>query len=186
MKNFLNGENKLEALFGLIGVLIGSIITIYIFRKERKDRLELSSQERKDKFKLVAIEKRLEAHQQALYHWDRLRLIIHEKDIVKRNEVTDNASEFWFKNYLYLEKKTRDKFYEVIYLVRNYRLFWQAWHDAVPGPEKNNKNTELVGHWNEIHSLSTIIMKEVELEPISIKEEKDATGNIINAKFNRK
>ena len=162
---------------GLIGVLIGSIITIIIFRIERRDRLKLSSQERKDKFKLVAIEKRLEAHQQALKYWDKLRSVIHGKEEdSNRIKTINEVADFWFSNCLYMEKQTRNKFYDVIFLVSNYPLFLQAWHDA-QGPDKEKENKYLKEKWNEVMSLPNIIMSEVELEPISIVDDKDLFGN---------
>ncbi len=171
---------------GLIGVIIGSIITIIIFRIERKDRLKLSSQERKDKFKLVAIERRLEAHQQALKHWGALKSIIYEKDNEKRSRVIGDAANFWYENCLYLEKETRENFYKVIFLVSSYSDFLESWKYASKGPEKEKAHNDLTKTWDEIHALSSIIMREVELEPISIKEEKDATGENVNVVHARK
>ncbi len=130
-------------------------------------------------YKFVAIERRLEAHQHAIKHWSELISIIHQKNSELRSKVINGATNFWYENCLYLEKETRENFYKVIFLVSNYEIYLEAWKFAAQGPEKEKAHKDLIKTWDEIHALSSIIMREVELEPISVKEEKDAVGENI-------
>ena len=108
----------------IIALVIGAaipIITQYVQSKEKEKYFDL---ERKEKLKLVAIEKRLEAHQQALQHWYNLKTVIHAKDDdSKKIEVLNSARNFWFSNSLYLEKQTRAKLQDAFWIVSNYRLW---------------------------------------------------------------
>lgn len=64
----------------ILAILIGAaipLITLWLQSKEKRKYFEL---ERKEKFKLVAIDKRIEAHQQALKQWSILQSVIHKKD----------------------------------------------------------------------------------------------------------
>ena len=160
----------------ILAVLIGAtipLITLWFQSKEKKKYFEM---ERKEKLKMVAIEKRLEAHQQALKHWNQLRSVIHEKDFDKRNNTIKSATDFWYSNCLYLEKNTRNKFYEVIYSVSMYPEYLAIWRESPKGPEKERSNVELKSQWDEISSLSSVIMAEVELQPIVLREEFDLFG----------
>ena len=164
----------------IITFLIGAAVPVFISWLQRRDERKKFKLERKDKYKLVAIEKRLEAHQQAFYKSNKLRLVIHESNWKKKNDVLSDAWEFWNSNCLYLEKGTRENFYKIISLVSDYHDYLENWKLSKPGPDKENANKLMMKAWDDIHELPKIIMREVELEPISIKEEKDATGENIN------
>ena len=96
-------------IFTILGGFIGSLITYVIFKLERKD-----------KFRMVAIEKRLATHQEAFKLWDKLLHVIHLNDEEKIKTLND-AREFWFNNSLYLEKETRKRFLEAIGIVEFYK-----------------------------------------------------------------
>ena len=91
----------------------GAIPTFNSWLKRRDDRKKLEL-ERKDKYKLVAIDKRLEAQQKAFICWTQLILIIHEKELEKKDKVIQEAHTFWNGNCLYLEKATRKGLLEII------------------------------------------------------------------------
>jgi hypothetical protein len=64
----------------VITLIIGAaipLITIWFQSKEKEKYFEL---ERKEKFKLVAIEKRLEAHQKAFLLWAKMIEFVHKPD----------------------------------------------------------------------------------------------------------
>lgn len=170
----------MEALYTLIGVLFGSIITYLIFRTERKDKLTQASKERQDKFRLVAIEKRLEAHQRALKLWYELKTVIHSPDGDQhKTEVLEAARNFWYENSLYLEKQTRHKFQDAFWIVSNYKM-WLEMRREYDDPKEKEKHTKFyTDQWNEFHKLFEIIQKEVELEPIKPEEDKTPEGEVI-------
>jgi hypothetical protein len=94
---------------GLIGAAI-PLITLWLQSKEKRKYFEL---ERKEKLKLVAIDKRLEAHQQALkQRYDKKSDIHASDDDLQKAKVLKAARDFWYSQSLYLEKQTRSKFQE--------------------------------------------------------------------------
>ena len=86
----------LAAFIGLLGAAIGAIITLYI-----------SGQERIQRFKLVAIEKRLKVHQEAFGLCYKMYQNPKQKDAA---EVFNECRLWWIGNNLYLEPKSRKAF----------------------------------------------------------------------------
>ncbi len=80
----------------IVLVLVGAAIPIFINWLQRKEGRKKFDLQRKDKYKLVAIEKRLEAHQQAFFHWNKLATIIHENDSYIRQSILESARDFYF------------------------------------------------------------------------------------------
>ena len=167
----------MEAWFSLIGFVLGSLITVIIFRIERKDRLKISSQECKDKFKLVAIEKRLEAHQQALAYWYKMIKYVHKKNTLEKIKILDEAKEFWYHNSLYLEKETRKRFLDCINIVSSYNDKLYSYKTSIIDDIKEKLKNEYMNDWNDLMKLPEIIQKEVELEPIKPLEEFTPEGD---------
>ena len=104
----------LTAFIGLIGVIIGSaVITI--------PQWIIAKRERADKFRLVALEKRLAIHQEAYALL--LELLNALSESVNRLNVVNNAEKWWWKNCLYLDQKSRGAFRESYALVENYENY---------------------------------------------------------------
>ncbi|MBK7377857.1 MAG: hypothetical protein IPJ03_02445 [Ignavibacteriales bacterium] len=86
----------------IIALIIGAaipIITIWLQSREKRKYFEL---ERKEKMKMVAIEKRLEAHQQALKHWELMRTVIHKPDEdSEKLKIINDSDKFWLDYSLY-------------------------------------------------------------------------------------
>jgi hypothetical protein len=141
-------------VFTIIGGLVGSFITYIIFKLERKD-----------KFRMVAIEKRLTAHQEAFKLWDKLLHVIHFDDEAKIKTVNE-AREFWYNNSLFLEKGTREKFSESIYIVDFYHQKLEMYKSETNPKIKLKLKNEFMSDWNNFMKLPEYIQKEVELEPI--------------------
>lgn len=171
----------------IIPILIGAaipLITIWIQSKEERKYFEL---ERKEKFKLVAIEKRIETHQQALKHWDELKSVIHTSDDDQRKgEVLKASRDFWYSNCLYLEKQTRTKFQDAYWIVSNYKMWLEMRREMETGKEKEDHIKFYMEQWNDFHKLFEIIQKEVELEPIKPEEDKTPEGEPIKKEFKKK
>ena len=125
----------------ILAPIIGAAIPIiiqYIQTKEKQKYFEL---ERKEKFKLVAIEKRIEAHQQALKYWELLRSIIHKTDEdVEKQKIIKEVNKFWLDYSLYLEKETRLKFKEATWIVSFYKLWVDNYRDLEQCEKKKKKN----------------------------------------------
>ncbi len=158
----------------IIAILMGAaipLITIWLQSREKRKYFEL---ERKEKLKMVAIENRLKAHQQALKYWDDLRSVIHSPDSDKRKrEILKASRDFWYLNCLYLEKQTRFNFRKAFWIVSNYKIWLDLSREMTPGKERDEHKKFYMDCWDDFHKLFEIIQKEVELEPI--KAEKDTT-----------
>ena len=59
---------------------------------------------------MVAIEKRLETHQQALAYWYKMIQHIHKTNSLEKIKILTEAHEFWYNNSLFMEKETRRRF----------------------------------------------------------------------------
>lgn len=138
----------MDAIWSLIGVLIGSGITFLVSNLNRKQQEKLFGLERKDKFRIVAIEKRLEAHQLALFHWFRMRDVIHEKNEINRNTILNEAQMFWNTHSLYLEKQTRERFSEIIFIITFYQDKLLTYRNATSKEEKESLQKEIKSDWN--------------------------------------
>lgn len=164
----------------ILTLLIGVAIPLIVFWLQDKQKEKYFELERKEKFKMVAIEKRLEAHQQALKLWDDLRSFIHSPDSdPDKMFVLTTARNFWYSNSLFLEKDSREQFEKAFWIVSNYRLWLENWKLTQPGKEKDEARDFYQARWEEFHKTPEIIQKEVELEPIKPREDKTPEGEEI-------
>jgi hypothetical protein len=82
----------MEGILGLIGVFLGSGITLSVSYFNRKSTLTIHQLDRKDKYCLAAIEKRLEVHQTAFNLWTDLINVLFDDS--KRAFVVSEAYKF--------------------------------------------------------------------------------------------
>ncbi|MFA6978121.1 MAG: hypothetical protein WC209_02260 [Ignavibacteriaceae bacterium] len=149
----------MEALLTILGIFVGAFITLCVQWYDHKT-----------KFRLVAIEKRLQTHQEAFAMWYKLIEVIHS-NIEAKNNVIIEARNFWINNCLYLEKNTRREFNEVINLVSDYSQKLQMTKDEPNPDEKAKLREDYLNDWKRIFDLTGIIQSEVELKPIVLKIE---------------
>ena len=160
----------------IIALIIGAaipLITIWFQSREKQKYFEL---ERKEKFKMVEIEKRLAAHQEAIKQWNYLQSIIHSDYNDHKTKIINNAREYWLNNCLYLEKRTRKKFAQGINIVSNYRLMLDVNKTLEDKKQKKENSKEYLKQWEEFHRLFETIQEDVELEPIKLEGNKTPEG----------
>jgi len=146
-------------LFTIVGGIIGWFFTYMKFKLERKD-----------KFRMAAIEKRLEAHQKAYAQCMTFFDIMNSRDEDEVQKVFKAGQDFMANYSLYLEKGTREKFVEALGFINAYCPRWDYLRDF----QKEEYKSELKRIHQEsekIFELSRIIQKEVELEPITLEIE---------------
>lgn len=131
--------------------------------------------DRKDKFRLVAIEKRLQTHQEAFSLWYKLIWVIHSPSDDRIPVITE-ARNFWLNNCLYLEKNTRKEFDIVIRLVDGYSLKLQIAKDEKDSHKKEELIQDYRNDWKRISDLPNYIQSEVELKPIVLDLNISAEG----------
>jgi len=156
----------MSSVFGLIGVIVGSCITIRKLRHERSD-----------KYLLAALELKLKAHQDAFnLSWD-LPSAAHKSS-------TDveylNKCEKWYReNCLYLEIEAREAFFKAYITASIYYMYLDEWRET-----KDSK--ELKDRWRDIVNAKNIIERNV-TKPLIVppdlkKDEYDYEGKIENKK----
>jgi hypothetical protein len=101
------------ALISFIGVVLGALITgIFAWLIHESNR--------KDRFRVITFEKRLETHQVA-YSWcNKLDKVLNEGPIGRVQDVSDKAREWWNSNCLLLDAASRTKMLELIQLSKSY------------------------------------------------------------------
>jgi len=103
-----------EAIFGLVGVIVGSgLVLLYNYYRDRR--------ERKEKYKLMLYDKRLEVHSKAFYLIRELNKSLPgsiedmDKDrIAAIEKARAEVDEWWALRCFYLDPKSRDKILEVM------------------------------------------------------------------------
>ena len=145
--------NILSVLFVGILAFIGSLLGYQLNQKIFKTN-------RRDAFTMAALDKKLEAHQQAFEHsWDFPELAQpSESRVDDFNEVL----EWYKKNCVYLEPKTRAEFLNTLWATQYY--------DAKLKLQEKGELTveELVSEWNKFFQIRQTILDGVS-EPILIQ-----------------
>jgi hypothetical protein len=119
-------------LAAIIVAIITTVVQLQIAKKERNIR----EGERKDKFRLAALDKRLDIHQEAYYRWSKMIHLRFKEDV--ENVLLDSI-EWYNKNCLFLDSKSRVEFLRCTENVLNYKTTWRMWQDSA---EQNLKEKE--------------------------------------------
>ena len=90
-----------EALVAFIGVLVGSLISGFV-------QFAMSEANMRQQLRLAALDKRLQAAQEAMTLWNRLRTA-NEKD-ANELDILRDCKGWWDTNSLYLTAEARDAF----------------------------------------------------------------------------
>ena len=137
----------MNILSALIGTIVGFVLkTWYDFYKYKN--------ERKDKYMFALLNKRFEVYQEANYHCEQLKKIVHDKT-EKKFEITNNAREWFYKNNLYLNPDVREDFRRLIFDVEFYGeqlndFFYTREDLGSENEETIRKKEELKATWNNI------------------------------------
>jgi len=127
----------------VIGTLVGLLGTLLVVRqneiallkKESRDQKEMDQRlhiaqadfdarlatvnaEQKNKFKLAALDKRMNKHQEAYTLWIELYHSFHSPQAI---EIARRCEDWWFNNCLYLEEKPRASFKKALFHVGSYQ-----------------------------------------------------------------
>jgi len=164
---------------GFLGALIVAFITTFVqWRIAKKDR-ESRERERKDKFRLAALEKRLEIHQEAFYRWNKIIDLRFEEEPSKRQFIFD-CQDWYYKNCLYLDSDSRLEFKRCINNVFDFKMYWSNWKSTVKdSKEYNNANALLKQIFAQMQNTGEVIAKGVDINFKNMKDfdEKDKKIN---------
>ena len=153
-------------IIGII-VLIASFLGSYIRRKghnlaTKEDISEITTKieeiradyakeierySHRNRLKMAALDKRLEAYQQAYTLWLRLRRSVHNKD--KNIDMVIKCQDWWEENCLYLDMESRKAFLSSIHAV--------ALHPDLTGGQATREEVE--ENWSVINECGETIIK---------------------------
>jgi len=144
----------IAGIFTILGIIIGWFFTFMKFKLERKD-----------KFRMAAIEKRLEAHQKAYAQCTKFIEVIDSRDETEVHKVFKEGQEFMSNYAIYLERETRKKFIEALGVINAYLPKFKYFSEF-PYPEREEKFDKFIKEVEKIFDLARVILQEVELEPL--------------------
>lgn len=105
----------------LLGTAIGFLGGIWIAQLRSKSEQQIANAQLKNRWRMVAMDKRLRVHQEAFHHWRRLYHEMH--DPIKMRENVNTANDWWENNNLYLSGDLSERFVLVISQVATYQQF---------------------------------------------------------------
>jgi len=92
-------EVIIPAATGLVGIVVGWLGTWFISERQRNTA-----------FRMAALDRRLEIHQEAYRLWHEMVSAFH--DPKKGPETAARCQQWWFDNCLYLDAKSRKEFFQ--------------------------------------------------------------------------
>jgi hypothetical protein len=150
-----------DAIVGLAGAVVGAVIAASV-------QFVMSRSEQLDRYRLAAIDRRLQVHQEAFALWRKLISKVH-----RENEIGDVVMEcqtWWDNNCLYLEEKARKAFRIAYMCALNHKDFLRG-----------RSNRELIEkNWADIIAAGDALADAVALPPVGdlvAEYEKKALGN---------
>ena len=138
-------------------------ITNEIERVKSQYAVLLEELKAKHQLRLAAIDRRLEAHQEAFTLWRELMNHVHTKDVGK---AVLKCQAWWEKNCLYLEPEVREAFSDAYSAAHT--------HSALV---KGRENVEPVKeNWQRIIKAGQIILQAAQLPGLTTTEKKELAG----------
>lgn len=127
---------------------------------------EQEARERKDKFRLAALEKRLEVHQRAFALARGMIHTLNSAEQEERNELAKECRTFWDEQSLYLSNEIRKQFQESSFF---YNFYVQQIEEMIDLKETEpvaykKANEDLFAGREKLRQLPSIIEKAVDLE----------------------
>lgn len=157
-----------EALFSLLGVIVGAFIPSVF--KNWAAKLD-----RKNQLRLAAIDKRLEVHQEAYTMWRELIAKVHEPREI--GEYVMKCQDWWYKNCLYLSPNARESFKSAYSAAFSHLDFINSRKIILHKPNSNENelsqmNDIIIKNWQKVIDAGDIIVAGVDLPEINEDTEK--------------
>jgi hypothetical protein len=113
----------------------------------------------KHQLRIAALDRRLQAHQEAFALWRELLGVTYKEEIHK---VVPKCQEWWEKNCLYLEPKVRDAFVVAYSAAHSHHAYIQGRVDS----------KIITENWELINKFPNILFEAIQLPPLSEAETK--------------
>ena len=118
----------------------------------------------RNQLRLAALDRRLQAHQEAYALLGKLRGAAHAAEPI--SDVFEECNAWWNNNCLYLEAGAREKFLSAYYAARNHPELKER-RVRCPSPENM---ADLAENWKKINDAPEAIVKAVELPSLGERE----------------
>jgi hypothetical protein len=125
---------------------------------------EINALERKDKYRLAALDKRLEVHQLAFGLSLEMYNNIHAKLEIK-NEIIKKLDNFWKNNSLYLTNNARNAFRTGY---NNY-VMYDTWKEIMRDTHNKEDSQNLLKAFEYFSIIPQILIEEVDLEAMELE-----------------
>ncbi len=146
------GYISAEPLVGLIGVVIGALITEYSHKQSARE-------DRRNQLRLAALDRRLQAHQEAFSLWRQILKDLHNNE--KIGNTVMECQEWWDNNCLYLTPDARQAFVQAYIAASHYAA------------TMSTRDVELLKHeFETIKHAGDLIVQGVELPTVNQGEDK--------------
>ena len=123
---------------------IEKVRSVYTKRLEgisQQNRLLLEQAKRKHQLSIAALDRRLEAHQNAYALWWKMRSVLHND---KAGSLVIECQDWWVKNCLYLDAEARQAFHNAYHAVFSHRELVDGYRGTSEGSEIVKKNFSTV------------------------------------------
>jgi len=157
---------------GLLAAIIVAIITTVVQWKIAKKEREIRGGERKDKFRLAALDKRLNVHQEAYYRWSKMIRMRFKAD---STDYLLDCQDWYHKNCLYLDSNSRVEFLRCINNVMDFKSSWKMWQEAEQQEtkEKDGYSRVVKTMFNQILNTGDYLAKGIDLNYETVKDVKE-------------
>ncbi len=164
----------LSALYYYLKKFIGSTVVesvahqfdIKLEKYKHQFVKELHTLDRRDKYNLAALDKRLEVHQIAFKLSRKMLSTIHETE-EKKGPFIDECNGFIDDFFLYLDNTSQIAFREALLSYANYETFKYLLRDAKGSNDKykiERAREELNGYYEKVCSLGAVLIKSIDIE----------------------
>jgi hypothetical protein len=127
-------EVSSDALLSLISAIIGGLIAT-------SSQAWVSAQDRQNQLRLAALDKRLQAHQEAYTRWQKLKFNVTNKATI--GEIVLECKTWWESNCLYLDSNARQAFFRAFQSAGDHLTYLNAGDTALI--QKNLKTINEAG-----------------------------------------
>ena len=145
---------------------IEKVRSVYAERLEdisQQNRVLVEQAKRKHQLSIAALDRRLEAHQQAYTLWRKLRSVLHKDEV---GSVVIECQDWWVENCLYLDAEARQAFLEAYHAAFAYR-------EHAAGNRESPEGSEIVKeNFMAVLNAGDMIVKGVELPSLGDGEYK--------------
>ena len=133
----------------------------------QQNRFLLEHAQYKNQLRLAALDRRLQAHQEAYALWQNLMDNAHDRE--KVGDAVATCQEWWRENSLYLDAEARKAFITAFKSAPTYCQIWTELREADAG-EMEMRESVLTESWESVSSAGKVIVKAVELPSLAEEE----------------